>query len=686
MSSRAPSMRKASPAALFSMLVLSFVSGCPAPPGGGASVETIGPAGGMAAHESGATVEIPAGALDSNVDIQIVLNPSDAPARDATLAAYGSVFALLPHGTTFSMPVTIEVPFVPALVPDGETPMLFKADVGGSFAEIPSTVMGNMLVAEIDSFSFVQGQGPAGGTTGPMAVITVTTAVDAVDVDGGDGVTSLREALAAAGSDPTEIRFDPSVFFNATTFAVSPVVMEDTLSIPPGANLVIDGSLTFAGFNAMLTGADTGQNILTVEAGAVVTLRDLRLQGAVNVGAKGLDGVSGVEGAPGEDFWDGVNGTGTLMGETGGDGTDGTPALMVGSAGTDAAGGILNRGELTLERVQLDRLEAHGGNGGIGGAGGSGGNGGDGNESSDFQGAIPGGNGGHAGHGAAGSAGGDGGAAGGAILNFGTLVIRDVVFSNVSAVGGDGGMGGDGGDGGVGGNRGHPSGGVFFVPTFSGDGGDAGDGGNGGSGGSAAAAILNIGTILFESVQPEPSSATSTGGRAGAGGEAGRAGGGGGANSETQTGQGDAADGEPGMVGRDGLAGLDGSEETFHNASPEIDNTFIVSVAREEVSDSSDVNGRTISLRFELLGINETRSLVDWVISPGAGINAADFVDGLPTGGTLEFNAGTNGKSIGFTVADDSIVEGAETFTIMLSNPSGAQLGWSSSLAITITD
>jgi len=672
---------------LVACLLLLLVAGCPAPAGGGGEVvESIGPAGGTATHESGATVEVPAGALDAAVDIQITANPSDAPARDAALAAYGSVFALLPHGTTFNTPVTISVPFNAALVPAGETPKLYKAELGGSYAELPSTVTGNLLVAEIDSFSFVQGQGPAGGTTGPAAIITVTTAVDAVDVDGGDGVTSLREAVTAAGTEPTEIRFDPAVFFNATTFAVSPVVMEDSLSIPPGANLVIDGSLTFAGFNATLTGMETGQNILTIEAGAVVTLRDLRLQGAVNTGAKGLDGVTGVEGAPGEDFWDGVNGTGTMMGESGGDGTDGTPAPMGGSAGTDAVGGILNRGDLTLERVHLDRLEAHGGAGGIGGDGGSGGNGGDGNESSDFQGAIPGGNGGHAGHGAAGSDGGGGGAAAGAILNFGSLVIRDVLFTNLIAVGGDGGMGGDGGDGGVGGNRGHPSGGIFFVPTVSGDGGDAGDGGHGGNGGSAAAAILNIGTVLFESVQPEPSAASSTGGQAGAGGESGRAGGGGVANSEVQTGVSDPEDGEPGMVGRDGLAGLDGAEESFHNASPEIDNTLIVSTAREEVSDSSDVNGRTISLRFELLGLNETRSQVDWIFTPGAGINAADFVNGLPTGGTVEFDAGTNGKGVGITLADDQVAEGPETFTITLSNPSGAQLGWSNSLVVTITD
>jgi len=67
--------------------------------------------------------------------------------------------------------------------------------------------------------------------------------------------------------------------------------------------------------------------------------------------------------------------------------------------------------------------------------------------------------------------------------------------------------------------------------------------------------------------------------------------------------------------------------------------------------------------------------------------NASSRCDYASTVGTLRFAVGENSKTIFIPVVDDGYVEGAESFTIKLSNPSsGTILGANSSATITITD
>ena len=85
---------------------------------------------------------------------------------------------------------------------------------------------------------------------------------------------------------------------------------------------------------------------------------------------------------------------------------------------------------------------------------------------------------------------------------------------------------------------------------------------------------------------------------------------------------------------------------------------------------------------------------VNYTTSDSSGLNACSNVTGLASSrcdyatsiGTLRFAAGEATKNIYIPIVDDSISDGNETFSIALSNPSGASLGPISSAVITITD
>lgn len=100
---------------------------------------------------------VPAGAVQQSTTISVTpVAELVVPALPTGAAKVGTIFSFEPHGTTFSVPVTVWVPFNPAQVPAGATMGLFKAQPGGTFIEItPVTTVGNTLVASISSFSFV---------------------------------------------------------------------------------------------------------------------------------------------------------------------------------------------------------------------------------------------------------------------------------------------------------------------------------------------------------------------------------------------------------------------------------------------------------------------------------------------------------------------------------------------------
>ncbi|MFN9479059.1 MAG: hypothetical protein ACK6C0_06305 [Betaproteobacteria bacterium] len=117
----------------------------------------IGPPGGTVDGPNGTRVVVPAGALTTYVDIAIAAAgtagvPSFPPSG---VSAIGNAYAFTPHGTAFAQPATVRVPFDPAALPAGATPRLYRAEPGGSYAEVAgATVSGNFLEAQVGRFSF----------------------------------------------------------------------------------------------------------------------------------------------------------------------------------------------------------------------------------------------------------------------------------------------------------------------------------------------------------------------------------------------------------------------------------------------------------------------------------------------------------------------------------------------------
>jgi hypothetical protein len=121
----------------------------PPPPG-----MVIGAAGGTVSGPNGAQVVIPAGALASDTRILVELVTTGAPPLPTGFTTGDQMFAITPHGTTFSVPVTVTIPFDPASVPAGQTPAFYKTNAQNQWEELPNAVFGTTNVsAQVTSFS-----------------------------------------------------------------------------------------------------------------------------------------------------------------------------------------------------------------------------------------------------------------------------------------------------------------------------------------------------------------------------------------------------------------------------------------------------------------------------------------------------------------------------------------------------
>ena len=98
--------------------------------GSGDEAPGVGPAGGIVSEAGGAQVEVPAGALAQSTVIEVAQSSAGAPPLPAGLTPFGPMVAFTPHGTTFTVPVTITVPFNAATVPSGTRLALYKTTAG----------------------------------------------------------------------------------------------------------------------------------------------------------------------------------------------------------------------------------------------------------------------------------------------------------------------------------------------------------------------------------------------------------------------------------------------------------------------------------------------------------------------------------------------------------------------------
>ena len=143
----------------FVTLVLA-VSGCGGGGGGGGGTQqtgaVVGAAGGTVVGPNGAKVVIPAGALATDTTINIAQITTSTAALPAGFSVSGQTFAFTPHGTTFAVPVTMTLPFNPALIPAGITPQFYKTNAQFQWEQIANATFGaDTATAQVTSFSDV---------------------------------------------------------------------------------------------------------------------------------------------------------------------------------------------------------------------------------------------------------------------------------------------------------------------------------------------------------------------------------------------------------------------------------------------------------------------------------------------------------------------------------------------------
>lgn len=144
--------RGASPTAAETAGVLTPVTQTPR--ASTASPGEVGPAGGTVDGPDGARVVIPAGALAADTTIAIERTSRGAAPLPVTMTPIGQIYAFTPHGTTFTQPVTVTVPYDPASVPAGFTPGLYKTNAQGAWEALSGVTAGaDMVSAQVTSFS-----------------------------------------------------------------------------------------------------------------------------------------------------------------------------------------------------------------------------------------------------------------------------------------------------------------------------------------------------------------------------------------------------------------------------------------------------------------------------------------------------------------------------------------------------
>src|SRR5690606_8935105 len=107
----------------------------------------------------GVDLEVPTGALPAATEIGIEALDRLAPENHTALSP---VFRFSPAGTVFETPVTVRFALdsVPA---DGDVVIYWTTEGGDTFMPLPTTVEGNVAIAQVSHFSMgFAGHGPAG--------------------------------------------------------------------------------------------------------------------------------------------------------------------------------------------------------------------------------------------------------------------------------------------------------------------------------------------------------------------------------------------------------------------------------------------------------------------------------------------------------------------------------------------
>lgn len=130
---------------------------------------TLGAAGGDIDGPDSVRLQVPTDALATATAITVARADASAPALPtlpAGFAALGTAVSLTPHGTTFSVPVTLSLPL--GALPAGHVPVLIKTNTSGDgWEQVPASVVGDRLVAQVTRFSTVVSYAYCGSPCGP---------------------------------------------------------------------------------------------------------------------------------------------------------------------------------------------------------------------------------------------------------------------------------------------------------------------------------------------------------------------------------------------------------------------------------------------------------------------------------------------------------------------------------------
>ena len=238
--------------------------GTPASGGTVGSTTAVGPAGGTVSGSYGAQIVVPASSLASTVGIGLERDSTYSPAFALTdVDAAGATYELTPHGTAFSLPVTLHIPFDPAQVPDDVSPVLYKAESGGTFTALLTTVNGNFLEATVTNFSWVI---PGYVATKPRAVYALQAAgtytaagVASYRINSITGALTGPTSTALTGDSPTSVVAHPSRRFVYVTNAGSTTVNGiDANSVAVYRLNTTNGTISGAATSSVATGATVG--------------------------------------------------------------------------------------------------------------------------------------------------------------------------------------------------------------------------------------------------------------------------------------------------------------------------------------------------------------------------------------------------------------------------------------------
>ncbi len=126
---------------------------------------------------------------------------------------------------------------------------------------------------------------------------------------------------------------------------------------------------------------------------------------------------------------------------------------------------------------------------------------------------------------------------------------------------------------------------------------------------------------------------------------------------------------------------------TGEGATPEAEPPDQLSISAANADQvEGDSGTKPFTFTVTRTGSASTAASVKWALSDDSQTNAADFAGGVLPSGTVSFAAGVTQKTITIHVRGDTTVEGDETFTVVLSNPVGAEIETATAIGIVRND